>query len=166
MLGQQPLGGQPFGQLEPDVERPLADRAQRQRLEHAVTAGLVARAALLDRVLRAGQRGDPGLLHAAEDAGPVVVWSRLIRSTISALPTTNPRRQPAIPYDFDIEKSSTPTSFAPGVARKLSRRAAVEDEVAVGEVVDDERRRVGDRRGEHALGRARRRTGSRGSSGR
>jgi hypothetical protein len=44
----------------------------------------------------------------------------LIRSTISALPTTNPKRQPAIPYDFDIENISTPTFFAPSVARKLS----------------------------------------------
>ena len=42
-----------------------------------------------------------------------------MRSTISALPTTKPMRQPAMPYVFDIDHISTPTSFAPGVARKL-----------------------------------------------
>ena len=49
-------------------------------------------------------------------------WSfkRLMRSTISAFPTTKPMRQPAIPYVFDIDHISTPTSFAPDVARKLA----------------------------------------------
>jgi hypothetical protein len=42
-----------------------------------------------------------------------------MRSTISALPRTKPTRQPAMPYVFDIDHISTPTSFAPGVARKL-----------------------------------------------
>src|SRR5437867_2355650 len=40
-----------------------------------------------------------------------------MRSTISALPRTNPTRQPAMPYVFDIDHISTPMSFAPGVAR-------------------------------------------------
>ena len=43
-----------------------------------------------------------------------------MRSTISELPTTKPTRQPAMPYVFDIDHISTPTSFAPGTARKLS----------------------------------------------
>jgi hypothetical protein len=38
------------------------------------------------------------------------------------LPTTNARRQPGIEYDFDIEKTSTPTSFAPATSRKLGAR--------------------------------------------
>ena len=46
--------------------------------------------------------------------------SSSIRATISAFPTAKPRRQPAIPYDFDIEKSSKPTSRAPSTARKLA----------------------------------------------
>ena len=69
-----------------------------------------------------------------------------IRSTISALPTTNPRRQPAIPYDFDIENISTPTFFALGCEEAL-RLSSVEHEVAVREVVDDDgarRARVAD----------------------
>src|SRR2546430_2266342 len=45
-----------------------------------------------------------------------------MRSTTSECPTTNPIRQPAIPYVFDIDHISTPTSFAPGVARKLRGR--------------------------------------------
>ena len=70
---------------------------------------------------------------------PTRLWSlsRLIRSTISALPTTKPIRQPAMPYVFDIDHISTPTSFAPGVARKLCGRAPVVDEVDVGGVVHD-----------------------------
>ena len=53
---------------------------------------------------------------------PARVWSfnRLIRSTISALPTTKPSRQPAIPYVLDMLNISTPTSFAPSQARKLA----------------------------------------------
>ena len=43
-----------------------------------------------------------------------------IRATISAFPTAKPSRQPAMPYDFDIEKSSKPTSRAPSTARKLA----------------------------------------------
>src|SRR5579862_1399906 len=52
---------------------------------------------------------------------PTRQWSfrTLTRSTTSALPTTNPIRQPAIPYVFDIDHISTPTSFAPGTDRKL-----------------------------------------------
>ena len=70
---------------------------------------------------------------------PTRLWSfsRLMRSTISALPTTKPMRQPAMPYVFDIDHISTPTSFAPGVARKLCGRAPVEDEVDVRGVVHD-----------------------------
>ena len=45
-----------------------------------------------------------------------------IRATSSALPIAKPSRQPAIPYVFDIEKSSSPTSRAPSVARKLCGR--------------------------------------------
>ena len=69
VLGQEALGGQALRQLEPDVERSLADRA-RPAAPRATRSRrrLVARAALLDRVLRAGQRCDPRLLHGAEDA--------------------------------------------------------------------------------------------------
>ncbi len=45
-----------------------------------------------------------------------------MRATSSALPTAKPSRQPAIPYDFDIENSSSPTSRAPSSARKLCGR--------------------------------------------
>ena len=34
-----------------------------------------------------------------------------------ALPHTKPSRQPGMLYDFDVEKSSTPTSLAPGTSR-------------------------------------------------
>ena len=92
---------------------------------------------------------------------PTRSWSfrRLMRSTISAFPTTKPMRQPAMPYVFDIDHISTPTSFAPGVARKLSGRAAVVDEVDVRGVVDD--RAAGPlgpahRVGKHAVGSAHR----------
>src|SRR4029079_10031391 len=37
--------------------------------------------------------------------------------TIFALPHTKPMRQPAMLYDFEVEKTSTPTSFAPGVCK-------------------------------------------------
>src|SRR6266480_2018526 len=55
---------------------------------------------------------------------PTRQWSlsRLIRSTISAFPTTNPTRQPAMPYDLDIENISTPTSFAPGPGERRHGR--------------------------------------------
>ena len=34
-----------------------------------------------------------------------------------AFPHTNPIRQPGMLYDFESEKISTPTSFAPGTER-------------------------------------------------
>ena len=40
-------------------------------------------------------------------------------STASALPTIAAVRQPVMLQPFDSEKTSTPTSFAPGVSRKL-----------------------------------------------
>ena len=142
VLGEQPLGGQPFGQPQPDVERPFADGRLRQRARRARRGG--AR-----RWRRARRRSPAGRSSAAIAACcsgakiPTRAWSlsRLTRSTISAFPTTKPIRQPAMPYVFDIDHISTPTSFAPGVARKLCGRAAVEDEVDVRGVVDDRRRR-------------------------
>ena len=67
-----------------------------------------------------------------------------------------------MPYVFESENISTPTSFAPGVGEEALRPAAVEDEVAVREVVHDRGARLvgeGDRLGEDALGRARPREG-------
>ena len=39
--------------------------------------------------------------------------------TIRSWPQTQPIRQPIMSKPFDIECTSTPTSFAPGIARKL-----------------------------------------------
>ncbi len=70
---------------------------------------------------------------------PTREWSlnRLMRSTISALPTTKPMRHPAIPYVFDIDHISTPTSFAPAVDEEALRSPLVEHDVDVGGVVHD-----------------------------
>ena len=59
-----------------------------------------------------------------------------------------------MPYDFDIENISTPTSFAPSAAEEALGRATVEHEVAVREVVHDRAAVAlgpGDGRGEDAV---------------
>ena len=45
--------------------------------------------------------------------------SRQYDSTASAFPTIAAVRQPVMLQPFDSEKTSTPTSRAPGVSRKL-----------------------------------------------
>ena len=57
--------------------------------------------------------------------------------TISAWPQTQPSRQPIMLKPFDIEWTSTPTSFAPGICRKLQRLAVVAEQ-DVGRVLHDD----------------------------
>ena len=47
------------------------------------------------------------------------VFSRQYSSTASGLPTSAAARQPVMFQPFESEKTSTPTSIAPGVSRKL-----------------------------------------------
>ena len=94
------------------------------------------------------------------------VFRRRKCSTTSALPATQPTRQPVMFQPFESEKISTPTSFAPAVARKLGGLVAVEDDLGVGVVVDDDQVvRAGelDRPVEEALARPRLRSGCSGS---
>ena len=57
--------------------------------------------------------------------------------TIRSWPQTQPMRQPIMSKAFDIEWISTPTSRAPGIARKLQRLAVVAED-GVGGVLDDD----------------------------
>ena len=121
LLGEQPVGGEPFGQPQPDVEACPRRRAARAARPRAGRGG-----ARRSRARSSTEScGPSSAAIAASCSGanmPTREWSlsRLTRSTISALPTTKPIRQPAMPNVFDIVHISTPTSFAPGVARKLS----------------------------------------------
>src|SRR5207248_5333049 len=71
VLGEQPLDCQAVRQLDPDVERPFADRVD--DLEDAVAAALVRGCALGDRLLRAGQCRDRRFLYRPEDSDAAVV---------------------------------------------------------------------------------------------
>ena len=92
---EQALGGQPLGQPQPDVERALADRRLGQRGDEQVAPALV----VARRAPRPSPAGPSSAAIAASCSGakmPTREWSfsRLMRSTISALPTTKPIRQP------------------------------------------------------------------------
>ena len=112
-----------------------APRSDLERRQHAVAPALVGRAALLDRVLRPGQRRDARFLHRRRRSrrrhGPGTARRapRAPRCRARSRDASRPCRSV-----FDIENSSMPTSRAPS-ARGSSAAAPVEDEVAVREVV-------------------------------
>jgi hypothetical protein len=105
--------------------------------EHLVAAPLVDRAALLDRVLRAGQRGDPGTLERLEDPGADVIGEELDTGHDPRVPDDEaepPARHPvALRHGEHLDADFF---GAPGGEEALGP-APVEDEVGVGEVVHD-----------------------------
>ena len=156
MLLEQVIAGDAVGQAEPDEERALAPRVDSgERGQRAVAPALVDRATFLDRVLRPGQRCDPRLLHRPEDAGEDVILQHL-----DARDELCVADREAEPPPRHAVASSTSEQLDADVARavhreKALRAPAVEDEIAVGEVVQHPRARaVGprDRLFEHAVG--------------
>ena len=89
---------QPLGQPQPDEERALAARLeQSEGRDDAVAARLVQRAALGHRLLRAGQRRDPGALQRDEDPGADVLLQPGHAGDQLGVAETKPSRQPAMP---------------------------------------------------------------------
>ena len=124
----------PSGSRQPDEERPFRPRA-RDRRDDAVAPCFVERTPLLDALLRARQRRHGRLLQRDEDAGAHVVVQQL---------------QP--PHDLRVadDEAEPPSGHAVGLRHReqldadllrarlgeeARRPPPVEDEVAVGEVV-------------------------------
>src|SRR4029453_8829003 len=151
VLPDQALEGHPFRELPPDVEGALAGERPEQRLEdleHAVAPALVDVAPLGDGVLRPGQRGDAGFLDRPEDPSAAVVVEQV--DPLDDLRVADDEPDPPARHAVGLGHREHP---APDLLRARSgeeaaRGAPVEDEVAVGKVVDDRgagRLRVGDR---------------------
>jgi len=66
-----------------------------------------------------GRRFLPGALGRLTPGLTLEQAQRRLDGLTVALPQTHPRRQPIMSKPFDMEWTSTPTSLAPGMARKL-----------------------------------------------
>ena len=105
----------------PDVDRSLrrldVDADRGERVAHEVAAALV------DRLISAGAPASSASAAASCTASnmpeSMFVFSFQYAATASALPTIAAVRQPVMFQPFDSEKTSMPTSLAPGVSRKL-----------------------------------------------
>ena len=137
VLGEQRFGRQPVGQLEPDVERSLADGRFRERGRDRVAPALVRVDALGDRVLRARERGDRRRLQRREDADAAVIVEQVdplddlgVADDEADAPARHPvglRHRPHL--DADVLRA--------GRREEALRAPAVEDDVDVRGVVDD-----------------------------
>ena len=144
---KQPLGREPVRQLPPEVEGALALEVG-EHLAHAVAAALVGGDALGDRVLRPGQRRDPGVLDRREDPDAHVVGEQVEAGDDLGVADDEPEPPAGHPVGLRHREHLDADLLRARLGEKRLRRAPVEDEVAVGEVVDDRRAgvvRVGDR---------------------
>ena len=152
VLVQQPLEREPVREREPDEERALAARA-RDRGEHAVAPPLVERAPLLDRLLRPRQRRDRGPLQRHEDPRAGVLLDEV--QPCDDLGVADDEAEPPAGHAVALrEREHLDADLARAVlGEEALGSAAVEDQVAVREVVDDRRARLArelDGLGEHA----------------
>ena len=165
MVLQQVLARHAVREAEPDEERALAARVEpAERGDHPVAPPLVERAPLLDRLLRPGQRRDARLLHGHEHAGEDVVLEILDPRDELRVPDREAEPPARHPVRLRHGEQLEPDLARAVLREEAGRPAAVEDEVAVGEVVQQPRARVLrplDRFGEDA-----RRRGGRGRVGR
>ena len=92
----------------------------RERVDHEVAAAVVDLRHLLREGRAVGQRGDAGQLQGVEHARVEVGLELAVAlHDLGVAAAIQPTRQPVMFQPFESEKISTPTSFAPGVARKL-----------------------------------------------
>ena len=126
-----------FGQPDPGEERPF--RAGAGRCSDAVSTRLVASATRLDRVLRAAQRGDPGLLDRPEDARTQVRRQEVDPRHDLGVPDHEPEPPARHPVRLRHRVELDADLLRARHGEEAVRLAAVEDEVRVRQVVDDHR---------------------------
>ena len=98
----------------------MLDADLAQRADHEVAPARVDRAHLAHGVLRPGERLGAGQLDRLEQARVDVRLQPPVRARSRRhCPTIAAQRQPVMFHPFESENTSTPTSIAPGVARKL-----------------------------------------------
>jgi hypothetical protein len=108
-----------------------------QRLEHAVAPSLVRRGALRHALLRPRQRRERRLLHRTEDADAAVVVEQV--DALDDLGVADDEADAPARHPVALRHREHLDAELLRAARReeAPRRAAVEDEVAVGEVVHD-----------------------------
>ena len=157
VLDEQLVGGHARRQAKPEEERSLATGLERaERLDDAIASRLVQRPPRGDRLLRASQRGDRGALERHENACADVLLQPRHAGDQLRVPE-HEAEPPAGHAEALREGEELDADLARARLREEApRAAAVEDEVAVGEVVQDGGSRLlreRDRLGEDAVGR-------------
>ena len=132
---EQALGGDALRKREPDEERAFAART-RERGDDAVAPCFVERTPLRDRLLRAGQRCDRGVLQRDEDPGSgcAPAASSAVRRSPRSRGRSRAASRPCRSSSRSRRARRRPRG-RPRLGEEARRRPAVEDEVAVGEVV-------------------------------
>ena len=157
MAGEKFVCGRSLGQWEPGEEGAVRACAG-DGLEHVVAAPLVDSSTFFDGVLGTGERGDAGALDRLVDADAVVMGEELEAG--DDLRVADDEAEPPARHAVALRHGEHLDTdlFGPWGCEEALRRGAVEDEVGVGEVVDDGGTglvRVGDRFLEDAVGRGR-----------
>src|SRR6266545_6048743 len=134
VLREQKLRREPVGEFPPEVEGALALEV-RKNLAHALAPAPVGLDALGDRPLRPGQRRDPRMLDRREDPDAVVVGEQIEAG--HDLRVADDEAEPPAGHAVGLRhREHLDTDLArTRFGQERLRRAPVEDDVAVREVV-------------------------------
>jgi hypothetical protein len=146
VLGEQSLGRHLGRELEPDEERPLAARLRgelaSQRIDHAVAPLLVPCDSIRDAVLRPVERRDACLLDSPEHTRADVIREQFQPCDQLGVPDDEAQPPARHPVGLRHREHLDAHLLRTRLGKEARRAAAVEDQVAVREVVDDDGSRL------------------------